>query len=114
MDRCSAGEESGAGAREPGGKSQTGLKPVAVVYAVTAPRDPHHRSTVGVIGVIAAQLAQLFVAGVDPTSQATALVCKPLRPSMVMWSRLRRQQGVVCALNLVHEVYGAAPPAPFE
>ena len=104
MDRCSAGEESGAGAREPGGKSQTGLKPVAVVYAVTAPRDPHHRSTVGVIGVIAAQLAQLFVAGVDPTSQATALVCKPLRPSMVMWSRLRRQQGVVCALNLVHAV----------
>ena len=57
---------------------------------------------------------KVSAAGVDPTPQATHWVCEPLRPSMGYWSRLQRQAGVCCALYLQHDLYGAAPLAPFK
>ena len=92
----------------------SGLQTNSLMYAVAAPREPHHRSTVGVIGVIAAPASHRRHTSVEPTAQATHLCCKRLRPSIVTRWRRQRQQDVVCALIVAHADYGAPPPAPFE
>ena len=114
VDQASSAADSASCSRTPHDRPQIGVKPDTVLHSRTALCERRSRSAVGVIGVIAAKAEKVSAAGVDPTPQATHLCCEPLRPSMGTRSRPQRQVGVCCALNLQHDLYGAAPPAPFK
>ena len=114
VDQASSAADSASCSRISHYRPNFGVRAAAVHRTVTALCKRGSRSAVGVIGVIAAEAEKVSAAGVDPTPQATHLCCEPLRPSMGTRSRPQRQVGVCCALNLQHDLYGAAPPAPFK
>ena len=114
VDQASSAADSASCSRTSHCRPQNGVRAAAAHHTSTALCVRGPRSAFRVIGVIAAPPEKVSAAGVDPTPQATHWVCKTLRPSMGSWSRLQRQAGVCCALNLQHDLYGAAPPAPFK
>jgi hypothetical protein len=114
VDQASSAADSASCSRTSHCRPQNGVRAAAAHHTSTALCVRGPRSAVRVIGVIAAAAEKVSAAGVDPTPQATHLCCEPLRPSMGTRSRPQRQVGVCCALNLQHDLYGAAPPAPFK
>ena len=114
VDQASSAADSASYSRTSHYRPQNGVRAAAVHRTRTALCERRSRSAVGVIGVIAAPPEKVSAAGVDPTPQGTHWVCEPLRPSMGTRLRLQRQAGVCCALYLQHDLYGAAPPAPFK
>jgi len=114
VDQASSAADSASCSRTSHCRPQNGVRAAAAHHTSTALCVRGPRSAVRVIGVIAAAAEKVSAAGVDPTPQATHWVCEPLRPSMGTRSRLQRQAGVCCALYLQHDLYGAAPPAPFK
>ncbi len=114
VDQASSAADSASCSRTSHYRPQIGVKTVTALHTLTALCERRSHSTLGVIGVIAAEALKVSAASVDPTPQATHLCCEPLRPSMGTRSRPQRQVGVCCALYLQHELYGAAPLAPFK
>ena len=114
VDQASSAADSASCSRTSHCRPQNGVRAAAAHHTSTALCVRGPRSAFRVIGVIAAAAEKVSAAGVDPTPQATHLCCEPLRPSMGTRSRPQRQVGVCCALNLQHDLYGAAPPAPFK